>query len=168
MTVWKERALTVFLTLAIGVGYLLMLVGVTLLVLTFATSAYAETQPAAWTKGRPAADWISTGLVGAQIGADAWTSRHALGGFACRIGLTVGAAEIVKHTVPRSRPDGSDQMSFYSEHTALATVSSGWKFQVGVPIAIGSGYLRMAAGKHFASDVAAGAVAGVLAQKVCR
>jgi membrane-associated phospholipid phosphatase len=168
VTVWKDRALTVLLTLAVGLGYLLMLVGVTILCLTFATCAYAEEQPAAWSKGRAIADWTSTGLVGAQLAADGWTSRHEWPHFACRVGLTVGAAELVKHTVPRQRPDGSDAMSFYSEHTALATVSSGWRLQVGIPVAIGSGYLRMAAGRHYASDVAFGALAGVLAQKVCR
>jgi hypothetical protein len=145
-----------------------LIYGHALILLLLASPVRAEDQPAAWSQGKKLADWTSTGLVGAQIVADGWTSRHDLGSFACRIGLTVGAAELVKHTVSRTRPDGSDRMSFYSEHTALATVSSGWKFQIGIPVAIGAGYLRMGAGKHFASDVAVGAVAGLLAQKVCQ
>lgn len=136
-------------------------------ILALAVPAHAEDQPAAWTSHRSIADWTSTGLVGFQLAADGWTARHHLGNFACRVGLTVGAAELVKHTVHRTRPDGSDAMSFYSEHTALATVSSGWRFQVGIPLAIGSGYLRMGAGKHFATDVAVGSMAGLLAMKVC-
>jgi membrane-associated phospholipid phosphatase len=167
VTVRLERALTVVITLVFAAGYGLVLLAATLLFLTIATPADAEDQPAAWSQGRAVADWTSTGLVAAQIAADGWTSRHEWPHFACRIGLTVGAAELVKHTVPRTRPDGSDRMSFYSEHTALAVVSSGWKFQIGIPIAIGSGYLRMGADRHFASDVAVGALAGVLAMKVC-
>ena len=132
-----------------------------------------ETQPAAWSAHRSAADWISSGLVVGQLGAATWYAGtsddrgHQLGCLALRAGVTIGSAEVTKRLVHRTRPDASDRKSFYSEHTALATVASGWRFQIGIPIAIGTGYLRMAADKHFASDVAVGAFAGLLTRKLC-
>ena len=75
----------------------------------------------------------------------------------------------------RLRPDGSDNESFYSGHTsdafamviALYTThrlrhdedANHWLF-VGLPFAALTGYLRIAADKHYASDVLAGAAAG--------
>lgn len=138
-----------------------------------AAPARAETQPAAWSQGRAIADWTSTGLVAAQLGADAWSAARsdrpwpAVRCFALRTGVSVAGAELAKHTVSRTRPDGSDRKSFYSEHSALVTASSGWRLELGIPIAIGAGYLRMGAAKHYATDVAIGALAGVLASQVC-
>lgn len=138
------------------------------------TLAQAETQPAMWASHRNVADSISTALVAANVGAEvvhAWRQpnrKHALGCTALRNGLVVGATETVKVLVHRTRPDGSDRKSFYSEHTALAVLNIGWKFQIGIPIAIGAGYGRAAAGKHYATDILVGAGAGLLASKVCR
>lgn len=114
-------------------------------------------------------DWLVAGQLGAAVvsGLRSADRKQALSCLSYRVGVTVGVAELVKRTVHRTRPDESDRMSFYSEHTALATVASGWRFQVSVPIAIGAGYLRVAANKHFPSDVAVGALAGYLARKVC-
>ena len=130
--------------------------------------------PLAWAAHRDAADHVSTWLVAGQLGADTLRAfraddrRHQVGCLGLRVGLTIGAAETVKRLVHRTRPDGADRQSFYSEHTALAVVSAGWRVQVSVPIAVGAGYLRIAADKHFPSDVAVGAVAGLLARRVCR
>lgn len=128
----------------------------------------------AWsTAERHKADVASTALVFANIGLESWhTFRSADRGraFGCqafRMGVTITAAEVVKRTVHRTRPDGSDQMSFYSEHTALAMVNSGWRWQIGIPVALGAGYFRSAANRHFPSDVAVGALAGFFARKVC-
>lgn len=146
---------------------------VLLVLLLAAPAAAQETQPLAWSDGRRAADWISTGLVAGQLGAEtrqAWRAadrRAALGCLGWRVGLTVGVAELTKRLVHRERPDGSDRHSFYSEHTALAVVATGWRVQVSVPVAIGAGYLRMGAGKHYATDVAVGAIAGLVAREVC-
>lgn len=144
-----------------------------LLVLLLASPVYAEDQPAAWKAQRGAADWISTGLVGLQLGADVvhvWKQPDRWSAVRCealRIGLTVGAAEVTKRLVHRTRPDGSDQMSFFSEHTALATVAAGWNVSASIPIAFGAGYGRAAANKHYWSDIAVGAAVGILARKVC-
>lgn len=145
-----------------------------LLLIALSAPAHAETQPLAWTTHRSLADAISTALVAADIGGEvvtAWRApdrRHALTCAAIRNGLAVGAAELVKHVVHRERPDGSDDKSFYSEHTSLAMANAGWRVSISIPIAIGAGYWRAAADKHYLTDIAVGAGTGWLASKVCQ
>lgn len=77
---------------------------------------------------------------------------------------------ILKYSVHRTRPDGSDSLSFPSGHTStafsLATVANqhyGWK--VGVPaylLASGIGLSRIEKDKHYLSDVLAGATLGII------
>jgi membrane-associated phospholipid phosphatase len=77
---------------------------------------------------------------------------------------------ILKHTVQRTRPDGSDQLSFPSGHAStafsLAAVANhhyGWK--VGVPayvLASGIGLSRIESDRHNLSDVLAGATIGLI------
>jgi membrane-associated phospholipid phosphatase len=76
----------------------------------------------------------------------------------------------LKYAAQRTRPDGSDHLSFPSGHTSaaftLATVAGrhyGWK--VGVPaylLASGIGLSRIETNKHYLSDVLAGAAIGVI------
>jgi membrane-associated phospholipid phosphatase len=115
---------------------------------------------------RHAADVASTVTVSTQIGLDTLASlrapdrRCALLHQGLRLGLVVGLSELVKHVVHRTRPDGSDRQSFWSEHTALAAGSRGWSVGWSVPLTLGTGYLRVAANKHYISDVVAGALVG--------
>lgn len=146
-----------------------------LLIVLMPTSVFAETQPLAWAvKYRPIAAHTSDVLVAGQIVAETVASLrdehrgHALGCQALRTGIVLGATEIVKRAVHRERPDGSDARSFYSGHTATAMSASGWRYQIGVPIAFGAGYFRMAANRHYLTDVLAGAGAGVLVSRICR
>lgn len=133
-----------------------------------------ETQPAAWSSHRKIADVASTAAVAANISGEvvaAWREPnrgHALGCVALRNGIVIGATELTKAIVHRTRPDGSDDKSFYSEHTALAMLNTGWEFQVSIPIAIGAGYGRAAAGKHYGTDILVGAGVGILASKICQ
>jgi len=93
-------------------------------------------------------------------------------------------SNIVKLSVGRQRPhahfgdgsnSGNDNMSFYSGHTTLAfslAVSSGtvatlrgyelapWIWGSGLAIAATTGYLSIAADRHYLTDVIAGAVFG--------
>jgi membrane-associated phospholipid phosphatase len=86
-----------------------------------------------------------------------------------------GINQVVKHDIARLRPDGSDNLSFYSGHTsdAFAMVMALYTTHrlrhdqdahhvllVGLPFAAMTGYLRIAADKHYASDVLVGAAAG--------
>jgi membrane-associated phospholipid phosphatase len=83
--------------------------------------------------------------------------------------LSQGMVQAIKYTVRRERPDGSDNKSFPSGHSAsmfaTATVLQkyyGWK--VGVPAyALGSyvGLARMAWNRHHATDVVMGAGFGI-------
>jgi membrane-associated phospholipid phosphatase len=84
---------------------------------------------------------------------------------------------LLKYTVKRGRPDGSDSLSFPSGHTStafsLAGVAShhyGWK--VGVPmyaLAAGIGLTRIEQDRHHLSDVIAGATLGfVVGRSVTR
>lgn len=88
---------------------------------------------------------------------DCWT-RQGL-----RTGLLLGVNELVKRTVKRERPDGSDRKSFFSMHTALTCVSGlNSKRQVLGAVLCGAvGYLRIAGQKHWLTDVLVGAGTGV-------
>jgi membrane-associated phospholipid phosphatase len=81
-----------------------------------------------------------------------------------------GYTQILKVTVRRERPDGSNDQSFPSGHTSnaftLATVAErhyGWK--IGVPayaVAAAIGYSRLVRDKHYLSDAVAGATLGYI------
>jgi membrane-associated phospholipid phosphatase len=103
--------------------------------------------------------------------------------------LAANLNQLVKYTVGRQRPfvhyrnypepdrapDPDDNVSFYSGHTSLAfslataagTVSSmrgyrsaPWVWGIGLGLAAGVGWLRVAGDKHYLTDVLVGAVAG--------
>ena len=84
--------------------------------------------------------------------------------------LNAAYTQVLKTAVGRTRPDGSDSKSFPSGHTsnafAWATIVEhhyGWK--AGVPayaMAAAIGAARVTGGKHYLSDVAAGATLGVI------
>jgi membrane-associated phospholipid phosphatase len=89
-------------------------------------------------------------------------------------GLSTG---IIKSSTEVWRPDGSDDRSFPSSHTALAFVSatflheeykdqSIWYGIAGYSIATAAGVLRMLNNKHWMSDVLVGAGLGILSTKI--
>lgn len=87
---------------------------------------------------------------------------------AARVGATTGAVLALKFAVHRTRPCapydcGGDRpdTSFPSGHTAYAfSATGGRRVQVTVPLAITTGGLRVAGGKHWLTDVLAGAGIG--------
>lgn len=90
-----------------------------------------------------------------------------------RIGMTYGAAFAVKSLVHRTRPCAPDcgtdnpQWSFYSAHTALAFQSlSGPRLAISLPLAVSTGGLRIAAGKHWLTDVLTGAAIGAATSQI--
>ena len=115
------------------------------------------------TRTERAADWISTGLVGANLTADVVhdVRHHCVKNLLIRNGLTIGAAELTKLLVHERRPDGSDNKSFYSEHSALALANYGWSYKIGFALALGAGAGRVVARKHHPTDVLVGLAAGV-------
>jgi membrane-associated phospholipid phosphatase len=102
------------------------------------------------------------------------------------IAASAAANQLVKFTAGRQRPyahadprpfaeDPDQNVSFYSGHTALAfstVVSTGtvmarrnspyapWVLGIGLPAAAGVGALRIAADKHYLTDVLTGALVG--------
>jgi membrane-associated phospholipid phosphatase len=112
-------------------------------------------------------DAISYGTAATALALEAahvWRADRVRGleRFALRVGLVVVGSEVVKRAVHRTRPDGSDDLSFWSEHTALACLSpSRW----GMSLCAMTGAGRVAAGRHYVTDVAAGAAVGWVARR---
>lgn len=167
------------ITLSVGAGvlYALVRLGVFLAVfcVLMSSSVSAEPTPLRWKESqRPLARHLSDGMVWTAVGLDTLHSfkaddqKHAFGCQALRMGLSVGANLAIKNLVHRERPDGSNHYSFYSGHSSNAMAASGWNYAVGVPLAFGAGYLRVASGKHYLSDVLTGLGVGFTISKVCR
>ncbi len=86
-----------------------------------------------------------------------------------RIGITFGAAQLAKALTHRLRPcapacgNDAPDTSLYSMHTAFAAQTIGGpRLAVTLPLVIGTGGLRVAAGKHYLTDTLIGAAAGAL------
>jgi membrane-associated phospholipid phosphatase len=137
------------------------------------------------------ADWMSYTTVGgvAAVGvAELRSSDDALD-LAESALAAVTAGQIAKFTVGRERPfvhfaapgrvhENDDDVSFFSSHTALAfslATTAGvlasrhhdrlapWIWGGGMTLAAATGYLRIAADRHWTTDVLVGAAAGAAA-----
>ena len=86
--------------------------------------------------------------------------------------IMCGIVKTMKHTFKEERPDGSDQFSFPSGHTATAFTNAAvlfyeykdaniWYASSGFLFAATTGFLRIANNKHYTSDVLAGAGIGI-------
>lgn len=84
----------------------------------------------------------------------------------CRNAGSMLTTALVKHLVHRTRPNGENDQSFFSGHTSMAMVNSDTPAMYGVTLGVAWG--RQAAGKHYATDVAIGALDGWLWQQVCK
>lgn len=98
---------------------------------------------------------------------------HAIVTTGLRVGITLGATALVKHFVQKDRPCApacgidSPDSSFFSGHTALAfSTVGGPRLAFSLPLAIGTGGLRVAAGKHYWEDVLVGAGVGLLTSRI--
>jgi membrane-associated phospholipid phosphatase len=84
--------------------------------------------------------------------------------------VTLGIVEVLKSTIHETRPNGKDDKSFPSGHTAVAFSAAqylqskgGWEY--GVPAYVAASfvaYARVDAREHRWRDVAAGAATGML------
>ena len=104
-----------------------------------------------------------------------WASAHAADPAraftrqAIRTGVVVGASELVKRLVHRERPDRSDALSFWSEHTALSfSALGGPRWAIVVPLGVVTAEGRAGGAKHFLTDTIAGALVGGLAGRFLR
>lgn len=126
---------------------------------------------------RHVADIASYATVGLNIALDVkgscWDAVDRKRGCAmtgARIGTTWLAVALLKKAFPRDRPCApecgidSPDSDFPSGHTAFAFEAvEGSRFAVSIPLAVGSGGLRLAAGKHDLIGVISGAIVGSLA-----
>ena len=118
---------------------------------------------------RKYAEWSSDLTVAASLAADtwySWKSPNRRAAFTCqglRDGVIIGVTEVVKRLVHRTRPNGSDQLSFWSEHTALtASATGGYGIGFVLPLSLGTAAGRIGGGDHWASDTIAGGAFGAL------
>lgn len=137
-----------------------------LLLVLVPSLAHAEVNLALPTANeRKAADIASWATVAAVVALDAAScgkDAHCYVMMGLRDGAVFGSTQLVKTLVHRTRPDGSDSLSFYSMHTAFAfSTRGGPRLAVSVPLAVGTGGLRVAAGKHWLSDALVGAGVGL-------
>ncbi len=88
------------------------------------------------------------------------------------LAVTAGFTELLKHSVHELRPDRSDNSSFPSRHTSWAFAASSvlsrelhgyspWWSVGAQAAATGVGLQRVMSGRHYGSDVVAGAALGV-------
>lgn len=141
-----------------------------LVLLGVAPASAEEATPFRWATHEVIPEWISDAAVGVNLGLDAWqsfykTDARARWGFACRIGLTLGIAEVAKRVIHRDRPNHRDHFSMPSEHTAFAWTAEHSPLTAALGLTVAWG--RQAGGNHFASDVAVGAGLGLFTRKVC-
>lgn len=149
------------------------LVGLFLLVPTLAIAQPTRLDPTslAWSNTRDA-NILSNVTVGISIGLDtidSWRSPDRKRAFIKqgeRTVIILVATELTKRLTHRTRPDDSDNLSFFSEHTEFASVNKRW--QISIPLMTSTGYLRMAANKHYLTDVVVGGVVGSLVNKYVR
>jgi membrane-associated phospholipid phosphatase len=122
----------------------------------------------------PAASVYGLNLAGVK-GKNNFVDRSVI--FVVSFTLTGLGSIFIKSATKVTRPDGSDDRSFPSSHTALAFVSatflheefkdkSIWFSVAGYSLASATGVLRMMNNKHWMSDVFVGAGLGILTTKI--
>jgi membrane-associated phospholipid phosphatase len=127
------------------------------------------TDALAW--GRPgAADGASWALVGSAISAPCAVTRtrECVKQLAVSEAAAVGAAQVTKWLVKRTRPDWSADDSFFSMHTAVACAAALRldDKRIGLAACAATGYLRVAGRKHWWTDAAVGAAVGYLSSRI--
>ena len=127
-----------------------------ILVLALASPAYAD-EKQVW-------DIISYATAGTNISLDVIhaVKTHQVKRHLIKTGIVIGSSELIKLLVHEERPDKSDMKSFWSEHTALASVSTGYNKGFGLSFTVLTGTGRVLADKHHWWDVVAGASVGLV------
>ena len=126
---------------------------------------------------RKAADIASWVTAGVAIGLDfkeSWKGgKEERLAFVAKVGTVYAITFLIKEIAHRKRPcspecgvDRSDS-SFPSGHTAIAfSTMGGPRMAISVPLAVSTGGLRIAAGKHWLTDTLVGAGVGLLASRI--
>lgn len=140
-------------------------------VLLFTLIAHAEEPtPFRWPAHPMIPQRISDGAVLANLSLDAWkslvkTDTRTRLSWSCRTladALIPMAAKAIWH---RTRPNGKDDKSFFSQHTAFAAGAAHSPLTASLALTVGWG--RAASGMHFGTDVGVGALTGILDRMWC-
>lgn len=147
------------------------------LALATAVSAQVGTETLAWApEHRALADALGTaavigqGVAAAITSVKAWHDGDHKPAFknGCSIATAMIAASTLKAIVHEERPNGVDNHSFPSGHSAAAASLSGWNFTFGISVASFTGLTRVNANwHHLWKDVVPGEAIGALAQVGC-
>lgn len=134
-----------------------------------AAPVFAQVGPDQWARDhlrlkdhRQAVDKASTILVGAALALPCLFDRtwRCVANEGLQVGAVLVSTQIAKVAVDRARPNGYDEHSFWSMHTALACVAvirtKAWAVCPAV------GYMRVASDWHWATDTMVGAGAGAV------
>jgi membrane-associated phospholipid phosphatase len=147
----------------IGRGFIGALIGCLTVLAVAATAHCGDTYAVAGD--------VSTVLIGAAAGGVPLLlgDREGMVQLVKSAALDVAATMALKYTIKERRPDGSDDHSFPSAHSSVAFTSAeflrkryGWEY--GIPaygVASFVAVSRVAAHKHYAADVLAGAAIGI-------
>lgn len=118
------------------------------------------------------ADWLSNVVLAAAVAEPCLSDRTKTCAkrLAVTAGVAWGSAMITKSLMKRTRPDGSNRTSFFSGHTALACAGgfTSKREVIGLGLCAGVGYLRIAANKHWLSDVVTGAGVALATSRIVR
>lgn len=109
-------------------------------------------------------------------GASSWKRLAVNGGLS--FVMTAGVTQLLKHTIHERRPDGTDNHSFPSGHSAIVFAGasimhkeyskiSPWISVAGYGVATFTAIDRVIRHRHEWHDVAAGAAIGILSTELC-
>lgn len=144
--------------------------------------AFDRLAPAWSLEHQRAAEVLSNVSLWSTVGVDTWSAwqapdrRAAFLRQGLRYGVVESAALITKLIVHRDRPCApacgvdAPSRSFLSGHTALAFAAGagGRRVIVTMPLAASTGYFRIAANRHWLTDVLAGAGVGLITRGALR
>lgn len=137
-----------------------------------ASLATAETSRFVWKGHEHQAEVLSNVSIGVEAG---MSIIHALKSndkpkaferLACQAAVSIAATEVLKHTFNRTRPDGSDNLSWPSGHTSLS-FSFGWSWGSSLAFGASVGDMRMGARRHWPTDVLGGLGVGAASKLAC-
>jgi hypothetical protein len=152
-------------------------------------AAQVGTEPTAWApEHREFANQLGNLAVAGQAAGATWDAVKAWRAgdhrvafrYGCSLGLAMATTETLKRLTHEMRPDGSDDLSSPSGHSAAGAALSGasgaysgWSWSFSVPIAVFAGLSRANANKHhlwnkkLASDIPFGWGVGAASQALC-
>jgi membrane-associated phospholipid phosphatase len=142
------------------------------LLVASASSAHADTNPKGRTTSGDVGDALEFVIPAVTLAATIINKdRRGTREFSAGLAATLGATYVLKESISKERPDGRDDDSFPSSHTAVSFHAAafvqrryGWKWATPMYLtAMWVGYSRVHDDRHDEQDVLAGAALGYVA-----